>query len=473
MLYSIRYISVPLGLLLAIVFSCWLGVSNALAQQKKESQPMIAPLPIYFILLDGISYTMIQELRQEGYFQQFNEPTLTISTFPSDTNIALTGIFQHIDPRKAPGYESKFFSRKENKIIGGTVKEYNLIEFPFRNQFDFFHHNLIPRSLLYLFPSTMAKKDFDSIKAEILENPSNEYYFSTINSFDGVNHLQGKKDSSEICKYINDGVTQLIQQYQDRYGKTPHLVIFSDHGFHFERLKIYGLNDFSKVLKKAGFRLTNHLEAPNDIVIVGYGTVSAGAGFLKHPILDPALIEQAALAIIQANGMDLVFYRISSSKIGVFAKHNGIESAILHFDSNKNRYRYEAINGDPLKLKEIIKGMTEKFGLPKDDFFPEELWLESTYYHTYPNPFLRVFDAFNNLVENPADLMFSMKESTSYGGPGARAGCFVKGGSKGSHGALAYDSSEAFVMSNYLQGLPPAISYKDLLQHFITRPKVK
>ncbi len=456
-----------------LVFLIAVPKSNILAHQKETKNKRTESVPIYFIILDGISHKMINELRQEGHFKQFGEPSLIISTFPSDTNIALTGIFQYLDPRKAPGYESKFYDRKKNKIIGGRAHDYKMIEFPFRDQFDFFHGKIIERSLIYAFPSIAAKKDFDAIQEEILTKPRDDYYFSIINSLDGVNHIGGKENAREICTYISKGLDTLIEKYQKLHGQIPHIVIFSDHGFYYQRLNVYGIGDFSDPLEKAGFRLTDELKSPNDIIIVDYGNVGAGVAFIKHPIQDSTILEQAALAMLQLKGVDIIFYRISDKKIGVFAmRDGGIENAFLFFKPDGNKYGYQILNGDPLKLRPIIRNIVKVFGPSPNNFYTKEIWFEATWNHVYPDPIFRTFKAFSGLVENYADIIFSLKPNYSFSGPGARAGCVVCGGTEGTHGAILFDSSNAFVMSNdVLDILPPVLRYDQLLRHFIPKTK--
>src|SRR5215216_498304 len=57
------------------------------------------------IILDGVPYETIAELKAEGRFRCFNAPARLISTFPSLTNPAMVEILHHED---SPGYEDHY-----------------------------------------------------------------------------------------------------------------------------------------------------------------------------------------------------------------------------------------------------------------------------------------------------------------------------------------------------------------------------
>ena len=61
------------------------------------------------IILDGVPYETIAELKVEGRFRRFKTPARVISTFPSLTNPAMVEILHHED---SPGYEDHYFDRE-------------------------------------------------------------------------------------------------------------------------------------------------------------------------------------------------------------------------------------------------------------------------------------------------------------------------------------------------------------------------
>lgn len=75
-----------------------------------------------------------------------------------------------------------------------------------------------------------------------------------------------------------------------------------------------------------------------------------------------------------------------------------------------------------------------------------------------------MWDAFFRLVENRAAILVSTKEDYEFGDNWTRLGAKIRGGLLGTHGALAKDSSSAFLMAD-IEGvsLPEAIRYDEAM----------
>ena len=67
------------------------------------------------VILDGVPYETIAELKAEGRFRRFKAPARVISTFPSLTNPAMVEILHRED---SPGYEDHYFDRERNRRAG-------------------------------------------------------------------------------------------------------------------------------------------------------------------------------------------------------------------------------------------------------------------------------------------------------------------------------------------------------------------
>src|SRR4029453_13884881 len=85
--------------------------------------PEKAPLPrqteqTLFVALDGIPYSMVQELRLEKKLSDFQTPSRVISAFPSTTTTGFTGLFRPLGARPAPGYDARFYSYALNQVRG-------------------------------------------------------------------------------------------------------------------------------------------------------------------------------------------------------------------------------------------------------------------------------------------------------------------------------------------------------------------
>ena len=71
------------------------------------------------LVLDGVPYETIAELKAEGRFSRFHQPSRMVSTFPSLTNPAMVEILHHED---SPGYEDHFYDRERNRLLG-TIQD--------------------------------------------------------------------------------------------------------------------------------------------------------------------------------------------------------------------------------------------------------------------------------------------------------------------------------------------------------------
>ena len=61
---------------------------------------------------------MMQSLWNRGYFHELSAPTAVVSTFPSDTETALT---EALHAMPAPGYEHDYYDRAANRMRGGVL----------------------------------------------------------------------------------------------------------------------------------------------------------------------------------------------------------------------------------------------------------------------------------------------------------------------------------------------------------------
>src|SRR5262245_12497844 len=63
-----------------------------------------------FVALDGIPFSMVENLFRAGRLPGFQAPSRVISAFPSTTTMGFTGLFKSLGAKKAPGYDARFYS---------------------------------------------------------------------------------------------------------------------------------------------------------------------------------------------------------------------------------------------------------------------------------------------------------------------------------------------------------------------------
>lgn len=412
---------------------------------------------ILFIAIDGIGYEMMHELQKEGHFKDFQPVVPLIVTFPSATTIGFTGIFRPLDVGKVPGYESRFYSYKENKVIGGTPGDIYKIHINYKTYFDAFRHTMYEKAVMYAFPGVAGKEDLMRTEKLVLESPK-KIIMTYLGGTDGAQHLLGRTRMKRFMIFMDRFLQRMKRRYDREHHEPLKIVLFSDHGFHFDHLKMVPTGNIDKALEEAGLHASHRLIDENDALAVEYGLLSAGVMMTK-----PHHEEQAARAIHRLEGMDMVFWPEGNNRIHLINSKD--EEALFDYRSSGN-YRYAAIRGDPLGYLPLL----EKNGFKSGSWIPDGRWKEMVSKAWYPDAGYRLFDAFFNLVENRASVIFSLKPDYQFGGLAALLGTYLKFGHKGTHGGLFWDTSAGMVMTDDSKmELPEAVRYDEMFKLFLPR----
>ncbi len=410
---------------------------------------------LLFIAIDGIGFEMMKELKKEGYFKEFQNPVPLIVTFPSATTTAFTGIFKPLKAKKTHGYESRFFSFEENRVVGGTP--FDIYKYPveYKQYFDSFRHSMLEKGLMYSFPGVAGKQDL--MRAEKLALHSDKkVLMAYLGGTDGAQHLLGKTRMKRFMKYVDQFLVRLKKRYVAANRKEPlKIILFSDHGFHFDRLKTISSGDIEKELQKGGFKVKKSLQDKNDVVLVEYGLLSAGV-----VMTGPKNREPVSRLMAGVKGIDLVFW---PDHHRIYMINSKGEEAYFEYQGKK-RYRYISVQGDPLQLLPVLS----KQGISPHAWMDDQQWFAITSHHYYPDPGYRLYTAFYDLVKNPASVLFSVKPSYQFGGLAALVGTYLKFGHKGTHGGFFWEPSAGMVMTDDRDiDLPSAIRYDQFFRIFL------
>jgi len=407
------------------------------------------------LALDGIDHTLMAELRREGYFKDFGATYPLISTFPSATTIGFTGIFQPLNVGTVPGYEVRFFSKNENRVIGGTPKDIYKIPINYKYYFDVFRHTMQQKSLMYTFPGIAGREDRIHIENKLFES-SKRILFTYIGSTDGSAHLLGRQRTKRYLIELSKFLADLKVRYERERGEPLKIVMFSDHGFEYTNLKTVSLGDMKKALGAKGLQLNKTIENPGDVVAVRFGLISAAAFFTAEK-------NQATVGRVLAgvDGVDLSFWPAGQSRIYV----RNSQGAEAYFEyAGKLRYRYVSIKGqDPLNYLPILKGA----GYADGHWLSDKEWQRLFFDHTYPDAGYRLYDAFFHLVDNRASVMISLKHNYQYGSTAAYMGASMQLGQNGTHGSFLKQSTWAFAMATGELQAPKFLRYDDLFKHYL------
>lgn len=412
-----------------------------------------------FIGLDGIDYVLMKELKDAGYFRSFRDPVPLVSTFPSATTIGFQGIFRPLGVKKYLGYETRFYSQKKNKIVGGTL--FDVYKYPadYKTYFDSFRHTIPEKSVMYAFPGMASKQDLMRTKGEVFGNPK-RVIMTYLGGTDGSAHILGRKRTKRTLIYMDKVLTRLQVRHMDEKGEPLRIVLFSDHGFHYGNLHMVKNSEIREKLKAAGFRMSSRIESDRDIVFVRFGLLSGGVAFANLKNRD-----EMARLLSTVTGIDLVFWHRDNKK-KVFVRNATGKEAYFEY-RGKRQYRYVTVTGDPLGYKPLLL----RHGLKSGQWIPDATWKKIAYNHHYPDAGYRLYDAFFDLISNRAAIMFSLLPNYQYGSLAARIGTLTRVKQKGTHGGLFRSASWAFAMTNIDDNPAPPhfFRYDEFFPYYLPR----
>ncbi len=445
------------GLVGLLIFSEYhnKGVSSVPPPPRHSNQTL-------FIALDGVPYSMMEKLHKEGGLSSFNSPTRLIATFPSTTTTGFTGLFKSIGAQKSPGYDAKFFSYLQNHVKGNLLEAYDY-EAADYNRFFFYNRNTgLQQVVMYTAPSFALKSDLKEIQPYLWEHPEQEALFFYVGATDGTGHLDGPEDTENLVRYTLKEIAALRENYRQAFDQDLQIVLFSDHGFYWDKLKKIDISEVEERLSNMGLKLSEDLKYDNHVVAITWGNISGGDFYTFEK-----QIPQVASMLIDIEGVDLVNYKIGD-KIFVSANRNGIFTLaeVVYSPDGKN-FSYRALAGDPLGYLPLQEELKKEGKLNQEGFASEKDWFAKSNAHQYPDALYRLWDAYYGLVQNPATLLISTHENYEFGDELTRFGASLRGGMHGTHGALAIHSSSSFLATtNSSVSLPPVLRYDQALVPF-------
>lgn len=449
--------------LIVVIAALLLGSSCAHIPSAPESER--PPRQTLLIALDGVPYSVIKELKDEGHFAAFQTPSKVISTFPSTTTAAFGGMFRPLGARKPLGYDRKFFSNEKKEIQGFILGGHDKRLSDHWRFFDYHRQTPFEKTLIYLTPGFSGRLDLEKTKRLVWEKPDRRNYLVYIGGTDGMGHVLGRRRLKRWLIFMDRTLEKLRRDYEKRFDRRLEIVLFADHGFHFRKPRGVPKASLAYRLRKVGLNFSNNLKKENRVVSIEWGNIS-GANFHlreKH-------VPKVAEILAGLEGVDVVTYR-EGNKIILLSSKNSRDKAEIYFEESGGRFKYLPAEGDPLEYRSVIESLRRKGKADRRGFVAAQDWLEETKDHHYPDALYRIRDALFSLVENPASILVSTKEDYEYGDFRTRVGSWLRGRLKGTHGGLFQEASAAFVMTtDPFVKLPPALRYDQVMKHFFVLP---
>jgi len=383
------------------------------------------------IILDGVPYETVAELKAEGRFCRFHQPARMISTFPSLTNPAMVEILQHED---SPGYEDHYYDRDRNRLLGtiqDRLRGEKFIAGTFRETFDY-HAAAFNGALGYVAApigtAAMAQLDLVELRTAF-RNSDSPLFVGYIGETDSLAHLGGREHLKAFLRTVDRAVDELIVEAERGGGKLE-VEMFSDHGNRFDEYKHVKLND---ALKGAGFVTEKSVKNERSVVLPKHGLV--GSSMLFTQAGSRARVAEVGAA---TEGVDFAVYSSGENTIEMVSRRGR-----ARLERDGERFKYETVSGDPLALNSMTEAMKARSLIDENGFASADAWWQATREHRYVDPLRRVFDGFGKHIKNRADVIVSYEDGYLLGSPLLTFLAEMRA----THGNLLRGETEGFAMS--------------------------
>lgn len=374
------------------------------------------------LCLDGVPYEEFRALWEEGHFRELHRPVPVVAPFPSASALALTALFH---TGTVAGYEDGYFDRERNQLAGGALKTSQQTDVPYARALDYD----LPgwsRGLAYVLPVKTYRADLGRLRKRFLASKE-RVFLAHIASTDSLHHVRPRAETRELLLEVDSLLREL---YLDS-GGALRITLFSDHGNSDIEGRIVPL---AAHLEARGWRLSDRLEQPRDVVVPAYGLLGALVAYCAPE-------ERAALA------RDLAALEGAS-----FAVHAERDSAVLESADGQARlewkpdgsaYRYFPETADPLGLSDILARLKQERKVDGEGWVADADLFAATHEHVYPDAARRLRQWATNHVANRADVVVNLKPGYHYG-----SGTFSRIVTlRGTHGSLGRDQSLGFATS--------------------------
>ena len=374
------------------------------------------------IILDGFAYDLVKAYRDEGHLRMFHPPSRLITVYPSMTDMCMEEIFNYVP---CPAYEALYFDRRRNKLVGGSLAYLQGRNEPFNRLLDY-RADLLWDAIGYVYPWEVFGKEVNDVKRQFDRMKTQEMIAYFVSSA-GVGTIRGAEGQRACLAKVEQFVHQVLFE---THGLVK-ITLLSDHGHTYTPGKRIPLEGF---LTDRGWRLTESLSKPRDVVYIRFGLVTYASFATNSPA-------DLAADLVGCEGVELASYAQGDAVV-VLAPPK--QKAIVR--RKGGRYGYEMVSGDALRMKDVMGKLAGK-----DGFCEGQELLTATADHVYPAALERLHRAHFSLVQNPPDVVASLGDkwysgSTSFGGAVTIAS---------THGSLNYTNSVTFIMST--AGALPAV----------------
>ena len=382
------------------------------------------------LCVDGVGFSMIERMRADGHFKNFNSPSRMIAPFPTLTNVAMTEILRPVGARETSGYEDNFFDVERNRLRGGLIGRFNdksFVQGTFRELFDY-HPSALKSGLGYAAPpvSTYLEALSDLVRLRQKFNDSkDETYFAYTGASDSLAHVGGALLLRSFLARLDDTLKGIVRDHVEGVDVT----IFSDHGNHFRK---YRRANLQTALRAANFQLQSKLQGQRSVVMPRFGLVGCAVLFTNE-----ANEAKLAASLTTVRGVDFAAFE----KSGIVYINNRNGEAMI--ERRGDRLRYFSERGDPLELNSTVAELKANGKADADGFAAEEHWFQATQRNARTDAVRRIYEGATKHVRNRANVIVNFEDGYYVGSRTLDLFTFLQA----THGNLGQEQSFGFVMS--------------------------
>jgi hypothetical protein len=400
------------------------------------------------VALDGVSYRDMKALQegvtykdsagQQLHRQAFNEGyfpvSRNISTFPSASDVAWTDIF---GDRPLPGYQRTFFSAAVNSELSVSPLASSV---EYERQMDCEVESSFFRAMDYAVPLRMFKYELRELLNGFLQSTNTaDTFYAYLRSTDDAQHRSG--DIFAVLCALDERLKELRARYRASEGRDLEVLLLSDHGNNHagpaQRIKVRAF------LKNAGYRLSQSIVCPKDIVLPTAG-IESWVEIHNAPGETEALVR----LLWHLPGVDVLTARLPGETNRFAVLNSKGERATIEWNAANNSFRYSPVSGDPINYLPVVEALAKTTRLGSDGFADADVWMAETLTHRYPLALERIARAHTRITLNPATILLSLSNDFVH------ASWLLKKGSElvrfgGTHGGLDDLNSTGMLLSSF------------------------
>jgi len=373
----------------------------------------------FIIVMDGVPYSLVKELYEQGCFRLFYHPSRVVSCFPGMTDVAFQRVFKG---RKPISYQATHFDRQKNRIVDGDELYLSGEAADWARKLDY-RCSFKLDVLAYLHPEMVFEHELRGM-TEVFDEAEKGTVIGYTVATAGLGTRGGREAILGYLRVIDRFCEEMVYK---RRGKVK-ITLLADHG---HNMSGRGRITFDHLLGEAGYRLGDKLENSKDVVAVQFGLLTYVAFFTDEPAA-------VAKVLLREPATTLACYPMNNSVVV-----QSLDGKAIIRESN-GRYSYTPEFGDPLELNDIINELRATGKVDERGFIDDRAFLAASIGHIYPDPLRRIWQAFNVLVRQPADLIVCLKDGWVHGSNFFHV---MIGDASSTHGGLNQLNSMTFAMS--------------------------